>query len=397
MNDVVTKSKEKDKQLTAGWRRLLTLHHSVLLFFVVLTLEWRGSTEHLVLVVSGLLCALFVHEAGHWYASKRVLFLPLNGTLYAYGIAWESERRFIALTPHLSWREVAFSLAGPFVNLVGAGCATIASEILSDSFPGSASVIASFGSYQVLVGCFHLLPILPLDGGVIYRAIVERRNAVSSSLATPLPSEPSSAPDNLVDVRIRLLNASQIASLVVTVLFLLSGQFACAVCTGALLYSIIRLHLEESSLRALEGKIVESHMRPFDRLDVIPHGASLEKALRIGATSFQDSFPVVHAQKLLGFITKEKLFGARSHLEPNAPVSQLINRTFRTVAPTDLLQSIFSEQSLQQSTPLAVVQDESFLGVLLPRQVLETLLTDQVAREVTALSRPRDEDDEFLL
>jgi len=156
----------------------LALHFSFLLLLAYAAMEgWSDGGWVQLLWSVGILLAFFacvvLHELGHSFTAmhygirvRRILLMPIGGMAELDSI------------PRQPSRELLITLAGPAVNfaiaavlwaLVGAG---------GDDYPADAM---GFGQLllhaNLLMGCFNLLPVFPMDGGRILRAL----------LATQLP------------------------------------------------------------------------------------------------------------------------------------------------------------------------------------------------------------------
>ena len=113
-----------------------------------LLLLWFGIVNggKLLLTVLG---AAGIHELGHWAALGLLGVFPRELRISVFGaeLAVDSER--------LSYPgEVAALLAGPAANLISA----LALAALGESW-------FVFAGAHLILGCFNLLPIRPLDGG----------------------------------------------------------------------------------------------------------------------------------------------------------------------------------------------------------------------------------------
>jgi len=128
----------------------------------------HGSTRYVVAAVFVVLLYLsvLVHELSHSVVARgyglpvrRIVLYPLAG------ISEIGERQ----TPG---REFVVSAAGPGMSLALAGAGFGLSRVVADGVGGV--VVSQFWWANLIVGLFNLLPGLPLDGGVMLRAVIWR-------------------------------------------------------------------------------------------------------------------------------------------------------------------------------------------------------------------------------
>ena len=114
-----------------------------------------------------------LHELGHSFTAmhfgvgvRRILLLPIGGMAEFEGLPREPRR------------ELAITLAGPAVNFVIAALLWVV--LPRDFAPEEAPMNwLIFGheilKWNILMGCFNLLPAFPMDGGRIVRAALATR------------------------------------------------------------------------------------------------------------------------------------------------------------------------------------------------------------------------------
>ena len=108
-------------------------------------------------LLAALLTAALVHELAHWAVLRR-----LGGEVRSLQLGLFGARMEIAHPERLSYGgEMLVTAAGPLVNLLLApGLAWLGRE---------AEVFWLFAGAQLVLGCFNLLPVRPLDGGRLRR------------------------------------------------------------------------------------------------------------------------------------------------------------------------------------------------------------------------------------
>jgi Zn-dependent protease len=141
----------------------IQVHFSFLLLLGAFLLFMGGVPGVFVaLTVAG--CVL-VHELGHALVARH-LGVPVSGIgLHFFGGAAQ-----MAALPRSAGDEIAIAAAGPAVSFALAG----AGHVLA-SLTGS-GLFGLFGTVNLALAVFNLLPAFPSDGGRILRALLARRH-----------------------------------------------------------------------------------------------------------------------------------------------------------------------------------------------------------------------------
>ena len=160
----------------------LALHGSFLLLLAYVGWEgWRdGGLEGAawsVAILAAFFTCVVLHELGHCFTAmrfgigvRRILLMPIGGMAEFESI------------PRQPSRELLMTLAGPAVNFVIAGVLWLAvGSPETWDFSAYAADPVGFAHlllhWNLLMGLFNLVPVFPMDGGRIFRAL----------LATKLP------------------------------------------------------------------------------------------------------------------------------------------------------------------------------------------------------------------
>jgi len=144
----------------------LYLHWSWFLIMAYVTLMgWLSA-----LVTFAVFFFVLLHEYGHCFAAKYYGLEVTDITLYPIG----GIARIPCLGNENLWkRELVIALAGPAVNIILCGIATLVLLVLHGSGISEPVVNAVIGYTFVLnliLAVFNLLPIFPMDGGRVLRA-----------------------------------------------------------------------------------------------------------------------------------------------------------------------------------------------------------------------------------
>ncbi len=142
----------------------INLHWTFLvLLFAVSFFGIAGGSLEFTAAIFG---SVLLHELGHAMMAKKfgiktkeIQLTPLGGVAKMEAIPPESSK------------EIAISLAGPAVNYA---LALLMFGLSKNDFGYSANnFIESFFWSQVVLGTFNLLPVFPMDGGRVLRAILQ--------------------------------------------------------------------------------------------------------------------------------------------------------------------------------------------------------------------------------
>lgn len=161
----------------------LAVHFSFFLFLAYVGFEgWRfGELTGMILnmlTVIVLFTCVVLHELGHSFTAmsfgvgvRRILLMPIGGMAEFDSIPREPAREFL------------ITIAGPAVNFVIAGVLCLFVSLPNDwglfSFPDYPATWTGFAQlvihWNLLMGCFNLVPAFPMDGGRILRAVFATR------------------------------------------------------------------------------------------------------------------------------------------------------------------------------------------------------------------------------
>ena len=184
--------------MTGRAREVATLVVSFGASFLVVAIgfgDWRFGLGFVLLILA--------HELGHIAEAKRQglevslpVFIPFFGAFVTY--------RHSGLAP---WRTALISLAGPLAGGIGAA---VAWEVGSAR---SSHVLLVLAYYGFLFNAANLLPIGFLDGGGVFRGIMDawRRPAIRYENGVPVEA---SAPERNRAVQIAVLYGLLVAALV---------------------------------------------------------------------------------------------------------------------------------------------------------------------------------------
>ncbi len=137
---------------------------------------WIGVALNVALLLACFTCVV-LHELGHSFTAmrfgvgvRRILLMPIGGMAEFDSIPREPSR------------ELLITVAGPAVNFaIAGGIALFVSLPAAWPFLGGdfAADLRGFAQlllqWNLIMGCFNLVPVFPMDGGRILRALLATR------------------------------------------------------------------------------------------------------------------------------------------------------------------------------------------------------------------------------
>ena len=124
----------------------------LLLFAPLRTVSLAGTT-------------LLLHETAHMLAAKRVGVTVTELKLLPFGASMRTEQTDVPL------QEATVVCAGPLANFAAAGTCALWMLFSTRAHPVSEPLLL----FNLAMGLWNLLPVFPLDGGRLLRALLRRR------------------------------------------------------------------------------------------------------------------------------------------------------------------------------------------------------------------------------
>ncbi len=160
----------------------LAVHFTFFLMLALFAVEgwiraqWPGLFWNVATLLVFFTCVV-LHELGHSFTAmrfgvgvRRILLMPIGGMA-------EFDR-----IPREPSRELLITIAGPAVNFVIAGLLSLWVGVPAGwpageyDFPANATGFAQLVlHWNLLMGLFNLVPVFPMDGGRIFRAMLALR------------------------------------------------------------------------------------------------------------------------------------------------------------------------------------------------------------------------------
>ena len=140
----------------------IEIRYSFLLLMLVAYVSFGGVTGVLLLLMT--FGSVLLHELGHALVARRLGVRIIGIDLHFFGGAAK-----MASMPSRPRDEILIAAAGPAVSFVLAGLGALL------YLPTGVAALGYFAYINLILGGFNLLPALPMDGGRIFRAALERK------------------------------------------------------------------------------------------------------------------------------------------------------------------------------------------------------------------------------
>lgn len=325
-----------------------------LLAWIALVEYRRAGTIGAVLVAIAYTLAVFVivvlHEYGHALAARRYGIETRDITLLPIGGVSRLERM-----PRVARQELAIALAGPAVNAVLAILCFAALRIVGGprgldeaSDAGAftvASLIALLLQVNLWLGAFNLIPAFPMDGGRVLRAALAMRGR-SHADATETAARVGRAFALLFGVVGLFVVANPFLVFIALFVWLGAAAEAAAVQRTAWLEDV---PIERVMIRDVRT------LAPTD-----PLGRAVELIL----DGFQQDFPVVQDDGVVGVLTRGDLLRGLHESGADSLVGATMHRSFSVVAPDEPVDEVLAKLRECDCQALPVVRGRELLGVL---------------------------------
>ncbi|MFL5327688.1 MAG: site-2 protease family protein [Gemmataceae bacterium] len=322
--------------------------------------DWAEAAAGLAFIVT-LFSIVVLHELGHALAARRYGICTRDITLLPIGGVARLERM-----PDDSRQELVVALAGPLVNVVivvslYAGLALRARVWpVSDVMRVGGDFIAQVFWVNVTLAIFNLMPAFPMDGGRVLRA--------------------------LLAMRMDYVRATQIAARVgqgMALLFGFLGLFGNPILIFIALFVWVGAAQEAGMAHMKAGLDGIPVMRVMiTDFRTLPSDGTLAQALDHVMSGFQQDFPVVEDNRLVGLLTRADLMAALTRHGPDVRVADIMHRDFVTADPREMLQTALVRLQHCQCHSLPVVQNGTLMGIVTADHLGEVLLIQQALRRV---------------
>jgi CBS domain-containing protein len=108
---------------------------------------------------------------------------------------------------------------------------------------------------------------------------------------------------------------------------------------------------------------------------------SLDRAVDHILAGFQQDFPVVEGEQLVGVLTREDLLKALAQQGREAPVGQVMQPDFETADPAEMLEGVFARLQACHCRSLPIVRGGQLVGIVTMDNVGEFLMVQAALHE----------------
>jgi Zn-dependent protease/predicted transcriptional regulator len=346
----------------------LYMHATFLLLVVFVLFVYWTNGHNVAQAMIGLLFVLVIfgcivfHELGHALTARRfgvhtrdIVLLPIGGVA-------RLERM-----PEKPREELLVALAGPAVNVIIAGILFVALvvagvhvgwrnlEDLSGTF-----IETLLAANLWLVG-FNLLPAFPMDGGRVLRALLALRT--DAARATKIAAHIGKAMALLFGIA----GLFGDPFLIFIALFVWMGADAEAAVAG-MKTSVAGVRVQQVMLTQF------ATLRPDD---------TLARAAGHSLGGWQQDFPVVFGEHVLGMLTREDLVRSLREGGPELLVRDVMRREFLTADSYDVIENALALLQAGKCRSLPVEHEGRLVGMLTADNI------DHFMRMQAALSRQK--------
>jgi Zn-dependent protease/CBS domain-containing protein len=340
------------------------VHGTFLILLSWVALSYYLQRNSLADALSGLLfiVTLFgivvLHELGHALAARRFGITTRDITLLPIGGVARLER-----IPDNPKEELIVALAGPAVNvllalLLFALRAPIAGLSALTEAGWVGGELAKLFWVNVSLAVFNLIPAFPMDGGRVLRA--------------------------LLAMKMDYVQATQRAANIGQGVALLLGFFGLFF-NPLLVFIALFVWLgagQEASLVQMKsalGGIPIGHAMIKDFRTLSPHDP-LSRAVELLSAGFQQDFPVLDGDRLVGVLTRAELLKGLTDKGSLAPVAEVMQSQFQTADPLEMLQSVLPRLQACDCHTLPVVRGNHLEGVVTMENLGEFLMLQAAMR-----------------
>ncbi|MGE5325681.1 MAG: site-2 protease family protein [Deltaproteobacteria bacterium] len=323
-----------------------------------------------VLFVLAIFVCIVLHELGHALTARRYGIRTRDIVLLPIGGVARLERM-----PDNPLEELRVALAGPAVNvviaaaiftvLIAIGSTPSLHDLLNISISGGKFMTRLMAVNVWLVG-FNLLPAFPMDGGRVLRAL----------LAT----------------RMEYTEATQHAAHVGQAMALLFGFFG-------LFYDPFLIFVALFVWMGAEAEAAMVQMRtslggiPVQRVmlrdfQTLQPDDTLDLAVQHILAGWQQDFPVVFGNHVLGILTREDLLKSLAQGGSTGLVRDAMQRDFKIVDSHDMLETAVASLRESGGRSLPVLHNDVLVGILTTENVGEFVMIQRALRRAESTAQP---------
>jgi Zn-dependent protease/CBS domain-containing protein len=343
----------------------------LLLILFILVLYWhqgRSLSTALrgVLFILVIFGCIVLHELGHALAARRYGIRTRDITLLPIGGLARLERM-----PDIPIQELWVALAGPAVNAVIAGVLLVGESVMGvhaerETFRWvGGSFLNKLMVVNVWLVAFNLIPAFPMDGGRVLRALLASR--LEYTRATVLAARIGQG----IAYLFGLVGLFTDPFLLFIALFVWMGAEQEA--------AMVQMHTSLGGIPVQRAMLTDFRtLKPDD---------TLESAVEHILAGWQQDFPVVFGDHILGVLTREDLFRTLARGGTGVLVRDAMNRDFQTTDSHDMLEKSLALLQSRKCRSVPVVHGGRLVGMLTMDNVGEFLMIQAALRQARWAAR----------
>jgi len=313
-------------------------------------------------VVFILLLFLFVlmHEFGHALAARKYGIATRDITLLPIGGLARLERM-----PKEPKQELWVALAGPLVNLVLAvllfGWLFLTNGLggLLNTTITEGSLLQRLAIVNVTLLLFNLIPAFPMDGGRVLRAFLAMRMEYTRATQTAATIGQGFA----------------LVFGLVGILFLLFIAF----------FVWIGASQESSSVQVREAisgiPIKRAMLTQFQTLDF---NQRLSDAIDAILTGYQQDFPVMKGDDMVGILTRSGLVQGLAKDGPTVNIASVMDQSFITADANEMLERVSERLQTCGCHTVPIFENEQLIGLVTMDNIGEFLMIQSALKRSSA-------------
>jgi CBS domain-containing protein/Zn-dependent protease len=310
--------------------------------------------------------------AAAWFGLdlRAILLLPTGG-LFTYATLDATER---AAQPETQRR---LAMVGPVVSIgfglmlaaiVVTGVPSI--HLMDRPWIGPSHLLRALVWLNVLLGAINLLPASPLDGGYVFRGVLD----------PPDPAPPGGKERRVANrfgaggARVAAGRNAALGQLIAIGLMIAGVWMSNLWLIFMGPFVLLAAHMETQGL-LVQSDVDSVRMRDvmLTQFSTLSASDTLEDALQRAVHTLQDVFPVVRGGTLVGAVSRQSIVDSLA-AHGNSYVQGVMTRRFQTALPDDSLVTTLRRIMGEQGAQLVPVMDgERIVGIVTPQNLSQSM------------------------